>query len=61
MPDPRVRFGVADAQAPPSESASYDAVVSGLVLNFVPDPARGVAEMARVVRPGAPAALYVWE
>jgi len=61
VPDPRVRFGVADARALASEAASYDAVVSGLVLNFVPDPARAVAEMARVARPRAPVALYVWD
>ncbi len=61
VPDPRVRFGVADARALPSEAASYDAVVSGLVLNFVPDPARAVAEMARVARAGAPVACYVWD
>jgi SAM-dependent methyltransferase len=61
VPDPRVRFGVADAQVLPSETASYDVVVSGLVLNFVPEPARAVAEMARVARPGAPVACYVWD
>jgi SAM-dependent methyltransferase len=59
--DPRVRFHVADAQALPSDDAAYDAVVSGLVLNFVPDPARAAAEMARVARPGATVAVYVWD
>jgi SAM-dependent methyltransferase len=59
--DPRVRFEVADAQALPSPAESYDAVVSGLMLNFVPDPARAVAEMARVARPGATVGLYVWD
>ncbi|MBI4012076.1 MAG: methyltransferase domain-containing protein [Candidatus Rokubacteria bacterium] len=60
-PDPRVRFEVADAQALPSEAGSYDAVASGLVLNFVPDPARAVAEMARVGRSGATIGVYVWD
>jgi SAM-dependent methyltransferase len=59
--DPRVRFEVADAQALPSPSDSYDAVVSGLMLNFVPDPARAVAEMARVSRSGGVVATYVWD
>jgi SAM-dependent methyltransferase len=61
VPDPRVRFHVAAAQALPSAAAAYDAVVSGLVLNFVPDPARAAAEMARVARPGATVAVYVWD
>jgi SAM-dependent methyltransferase len=59
--DPRVRFEVADAQALPSPPDSYDAIVSGLMLNFVPDPARAVAEMARVARAGATIAAYVWD
>lgn len=59
--DARVRFQVADAQALPSEPKSYDAVVSGLVLNFVPNPGRAVAEMARVARAGATVAAYVWD
>jgi SAM-dependent methyltransferase len=59
--DPRVRFEVADAQALPSGDAAYDAVVSGLALNFFPDPARAVAEMARVARAGATVAAYVWD
>jgi SAM-dependent methyltransferase len=59
--DPRVRFEVADAQALPSPADSYDAIVSGLALNFVPDPARAAAEMARVARSGATVAAYVWD
>src|SRR6516162_3022121 len=34
----RVSFKIGDARALPSNSASFDAVVSGLVLNFVPEP-----------------------
>jgi SAM-dependent methyltransferase len=59
--DPRVRIQVADAQALPSESAAYDAVVSGLVLNFVAEPSRAVAEMRRVARAGGAVAAYVWD
>lgn len=58
----------ADAQALPFAAAAFDRVVSGLVLNFVPDPPRAVAEMARVARPkgegddgGGEVALYVWD
>jgi SAM-dependent methyltransferase len=59
--DPRARFGVGDAQALPTPPAPYDAVVSGLLLNFVPAPERALAEMARVARPGGAVAAYVWD
>ena len=36
-------------------------MVSGLVLNFTPDPAASLAEMARVTRPGGTVAAYVWD
>jgi len=55
------RFEVGDAQSLPIGTASLDASVSGLVLNFVPQPQRAVAEMARVVRPGSVVAAYVWD
>ncbi|HET9976519.1 MAG TPA: class I SAM-dependent methyltransferase [Burkholderiaceae bacterium] len=54
-------FEVGDAQALPWPDTSADAVASGLVLNFVPDPARALAEMARVARRGATVAAYVWD
>src|SRR5687767_8497177 len=50
--DPRARFEIGDARALPVASDDYDAVVAGLVLNFVPDPAPAVAEMVRAARPG---------
>jgi SAM-dependent methyltransferase len=59
--DPRARFLVADAHRLPLADARVDAVVSGLVLNFVPDPARAVREMTRVTRPGGRVAAYVWD
>jgi trans-aconitate methyltransferase len=55
------RFAVGDAQALPVPDASADAVVSGLVLNFVPQPERALAEMVRAARPGATIAAYVWD
>jgi SAM-dependent methyltransferase len=48
-----VRFQVGDAMALPYVSAEFDAAVMALVIFFVPDPAKAVAEMARVVRPAA--------
>jgi SAM-dependent methyltransferase len=59
--DPRVRFDVGDAQALQATSATFDEVVAGLVLNFVPEPDRAVSEMARVARPGGAVAAYVWD
>lgn len=59
--DAKATFDVADAQSLPLEPASFDAAVSGLVLNFVPKPALAAREMARVVRPGGVVAAYVWD
>lgn len=59
--DPRVAFRLGDAQALPIKSAAYDAVVSGLVLNFVPKPSQALNEMIRAVRIGGTIAAYVWD
>jgi SAM-dependent methyltransferase len=59
--DERVEFLVADAAALPLAAASADAVVSGLVLNFLPDPLAALAEFGRVARPGGAVAAYVWD
>ena len=59
--DPRARFDLGDAQALPVPDATYDAAVSGLVLNFVPRPPQMLAEMARAVRAGGVVAVYVWD
>jgi len=50
-----------DAMALPFDSGWFDAAVMALVLFFVPDPAKGVAEMTRVVRPGGTVAAYLWD
>jgi SAM-dependent methyltransferase len=59
--DPRAEFRVGDAQALPLPAASRDIVVSALMLNFVPDKAKALGEMKRVVRPGGTIAFYVWD
>jgi SAM-dependent methyltransferase len=59
--NPRVSFRVGDAQALPVEKASYDAVVCGLVLNFIPQPTQALREMVRAVRIGGTVAAYVWD
>jgi len=50
-----------DAMQLPVRDASQDAAVMALVLFFVPEPARGLAEMRRVVRPGGTVAAYHWD
>ena len=59
--DPRATFRIGDAQALPCADGECDAVVSGLVLNFLPDIERAVREMTRVARPGGMVAAYVWD
>jgi SAM-dependent methyltransferase len=49
------------ATAIPLGDASVDVVVSGLVLNFVPDQPAALAEMARVTNKGGTIAAYVWD
>jgi ubiquinone/menaquinone biosynthesis C-methylase UbiE len=59
--DPRATFEVGDAQAMPVDSGVYDSAVSGLVLNFVPQPERMISEMTRAVKAGGSVAVYVWD
>jgi len=60
VPDPRASFRTGDALALPDEQ-SFDAVVSGLVLNFLPDQPAAVAGMRRAAAPGGLVAAYVWD
>lgn len=59
--DARASFHVGDAQELNAERGSFDAVVSGLVLNFVPSPERMLTEMTRACRLSGCVALYVWD
>ena len=59
--DPRASFRVGDVTSLPLPDRQFDAVVSGLALNFVPDPGLAVAELARVAAPGGAVAAYVWD
>ena len=54
-------FGQGDAQALPFADDEFDVAVMALVINLIPDPAKAVAEMARVVRPGGWVATYMWD
>lgn len=59
--DARASFRIGDAENLPLADDTVDAAVSGLVLNFVPDKAKALAEMKRVTRPGGTVAFYVWD
>ena len=55
------QFHQGDAMALPFPNYSFDAAVMALVIFFVPDPAKGVAEMTRTVRPGGMISAYAWD
>ena len=55
------RFHRGDALTLPFGKDNFDAAVMALVIFFVPDPAKGVAEMVRVVCPGGTVATYAWD
>lgn len=57
----RVTLRQGSATAIPLAAGSVDVVVSGLVLNFVPDLSAALAEMVRVAAAGAVVAAYVWD
>jgi len=60
-PDPVAHFEVGSAQSLPLDTNSVDAVVSGIMLNFVPDPDTAVSEMMRVTKPGGTIGIFLWD
>jgi ubiquinone/menaquinone biosynthesis C-methylase UbiE len=54
-------FAVGNARSLPAAATTFDVVVSGLMLNFLPEPERAVREMVRVIRLGGTVAVYVWD
>ncbi|MEO6094143.1 MAG: class I SAM-dependent methyltransferase [Fibrobacteria bacterium] len=56
-----VQYRQGDAMSLPYPDNAFDAAVMPLVIFFVPDPAKGVAEMARVVCPGGSVTAYAWD
>jgi len=61
FPPGLAHFQQGDAMALPLPDACVDQAVMALVIFFVPEPARGVKEMARVLRPGGSASAYAWD
>ena len=58
---PNVTFETGDAMHLRFDDASFDAIVCGLGLNYLPDPADALREMRRVTAPGGTVAIYVWD
>ena len=55
------KFEAGDAQNLSFGDGTFDVAIMALVLAFLLDPAKAVAEMARVVRPGGWVASYMWD
>lgn len=52
---------VGNALSLPLDEATIDVAVSGLVLNFIPDPEKALSEMQRVTKKGGTVAVYIWD
>ena len=57
----RVHFEVGDAQALKFNDASFEDALALLVMNFVPDHNKAIAEMRRVTRPQGIVSACVWD
>ena len=56
-----MRFEVGDAQALKAKDASFDNTLALLVMNFVPDDNKAIAEMRRVTRAQGIVSACVWD
>ena len=59
--DSRVQFALGDAAQLPLADQECDIAISGLLLNFAPQPEQAVKEMRRVVHSSGIVAAYVWD
>ncbi len=59
--DARVDIRVGDAMSIAAQDDQFDIAAAALVLNFIPDQRKALAEMVRVVRTGGTVAVYVWD
>jgi SAM-dependent methyltransferase len=58
---PNVTFRTGDAMALPFPDATFDVVVCGLGLNYIPNPVATLKEFSRVSAPGGTIAVYLWD
>jgi SAM-dependent methyltransferase len=61
LPDKRVSFELGTGERLPDREGGFDAVVSGLVLNFLPDVERALGAMRARLSPRGVVAAYVWD
>ena len=57
----RATFRVGDAQSVPFGNGEFDVATMALVISFIPDAPKAVAEMRRVVKPNGTAGAYMWD
>jgi SAM-dependent methyltransferase len=58
---PGARFDHGDASALPYPDQSFEAVVSSLLIAYLPDPAAALRELVRVTVPGGVVGVVVWD
>jgi SAM-dependent methyltransferase len=59
--NPGVNVIQAPAESLPFPDDAFDAAIAQLVVHFMADPVAGIAEMARVTKPGGAVAACVWD
>lgn len=55
------QFQMGSAQELPFETGQFDVAAMALVISFLPDAAKAVTELTRVVKPGGTVATYMWD
>lgn len=61
LPDKRVSFELGTGERLPEREGGFDAIVSGLVLNFLPNVERALGAMRARLGPRGVVAAYVWD
>lgn len=61
LPSARASFVVGGSEAVPDRDGGFDLIVSGLVLNFLPDPDHAIAAFRERLAPGRTVSAYVWD